>query len=317
LKEDARAFLDNSNGDVNMAMNTFLKYSFQWCKEEYPELFEAISQGAKRPDAHAAVLEMTWDAVAAFSPVMNLTQTPQAQQRYTAIARVALPAEDRTSRVLDVGCGMGLLLPYFLACGCPPAAYQGIDLSSRMIEEAQRIRRKELGDAKFEGVTFDAKSWAQLVAEARAADDTAASEYDAIVFNDSLHYFEDVKATITEAASLLRKGPDSRLVLANLNGARDVLRMIAPEQAIRSASLEQPLNCVRSLMPGLEKLADIAGPLGLQVVTPSFFGSETREIEYKLDGFYLVILRWNAENGGWNGDGDQAISAQKDEMKMF
>ena len=39
----------------------------------------------------------------------------------------------------------------------------------------------------------------------------------------------------------------------------------------------------------------------LQVVLPSFFGSEVSEIEKGLDDFYLVVLRWDAAHGGHEG----------------
>merc|ERR1712182_47196 len=99
------------------------------------------------------------------------------------------------SKFLDVGCGNGLLLPFALACGCPAAAYRGIDVSSRMIALAEKAH----SGAKFEGATFGSESWADLLAEGSGGE----AAYDAIVFNGSLQFFADIKATLTQAASLL------------------------------------------------------------------------------------------------------------------
>ena len=99
-------------------------------------------------------------------------------------------------------------------------------------------------------------------------------------------------AALSSAAGLLKKGPDSRLVLAHVSGGGFVKR----------ERDENPMT-VLSVMPTLAELGDVASELGLNVVTPSFMGSEASEIERFLDDFYLVVLRWNAENGGDDGEG--------------
>ena len=60
---------------------------------------------------------------------------------------------------------------------------------------------------------------------------------------------------------------------------------------------------VLSEMPSLAMLGEVAAELGMLVVTPSFMGQGADEIGRFLDEqFYLVVLRWNAENGGADGE---------------
>jgi len=290
LEEDAAALLEENNGDVEKARTSYIGYTLAYLEEAMPELYDALKTDPKRPDAHAAIVEVTWDAIAAFLPVTHdPNPTPEAQKRLTAISRAAVVQREGgedLSRFLDVGCGNGLLLPFATAVGCPPEAYRGIDLSSRMIETAQKAHGDE---TRFKGATFDDKSFDDVVKEAEAEGGT---EYDAIVFNGSVQFFADLRAALSSAAGLLKKGPDSRLVLAHVSGGGFVKR----------ERDENPMT-VLSVMPTLAELGDVASELGLNVVTPSFMGSEASEIERFLDDFYLVVLRWNAENGGDDGEG--------------
>lgn len=206
------------------------------------------------------------DAIAAFMPIThNPKPSPGASQRFTAIARAAVPLDGPT-RLLDVGCGNGILLPYLVSCSASPEDYRGIDLSGRMVE----LARKASGStgARFDDVSFDA-----VVAE-------GGQRFESVVFHNSLQYFANQAATLTAAAALLSEGESSRIVISNLAGAA----------AVRQELIDNPTT-VLSEMPSLAELQGLASRIGLHVVLPSFFGSEPDEIQAGLDGFYLVILR--------------------------
>jgi len=294
LDDDAAALLDEAGGDINRARTNYIGYTLAYLEDADPEMYEAIKTDPQRPDCHEALVEVTWDVIAAFLPVTHSpTPTPAASQKLTAIARAAVDGSLKAPRVLDVGCGNGLLLPFLGASGMPGSAYRGVDLSSRMIEVAKRVHAGA-------GARFDAVSFATVCGEAaEAAKEAAAGEavcgealkgYDAIVFNGALQFFVDPAETLASAAALLEPGEYSRIVLAHLNGA----------SFVRKEAEDNPTT-VRSTMPSLSALEVTATSLGLQVVLPSFYGSEVAEIEKGLDDFYLVVLRWDAEHGGVDG----------------
>jgi SAM-dependent methyltransferase len=206
------------------------------------------------------------DAIAAFMPIThNPKPSPGASQRLTAIARAAVPL-DGSTRLLDVGCGNGILLPYLVSCSASPEDYRGIDLSCRMVELARKA--SGASGARFDDVSFDA-----VVAE-------GGQRFESVVFHNSLQYFANQASALTAAAGLLSEGDASRIVISHLAGAA----------AVRQELLDNPTTVV-SEMPSLPELPGLASSLGLQVVLPSFFGSEPDQIQAGLDGFYLVILR--------------------------
>uniref|UniRef100_A0A7S0Q0Z8 Methyltransferase domain-containing protein n=1 Tax=Coccolithus braarudii TaxID=221442 RepID=A0A7S0Q0Z8_9EUKA len=288
LDADAAALLEEAGGDVGKAQVSYIGYTLAYLQSEQPELYDALKTDPTRADAHAALVEITWDAVAAFLPVTHSpVPTPAAAKKLTAIARAACGDTNPQPRVLDVGCGNGLLLPFVSACGASASDYYGIDLSARMIEVASSSHSES--GASFEDVSFDDFAL-------RAASDSDA-RYDAIVFNGALQFFSDPAATIVRAAELLSNSSESRIVLSHLSGAAFV----------RVEAKENP-NTVRSMMPTLAELQQIADSAGLQVVIPSFFGAEVAEIETGLENFFLVVLRKG---------GDDAEAAAQDDFSQY
>ena len=169
--------------------------------------------------------------------------------------------------MLDVGCGHGLLLPFLTEIGLPASSYRGIDVSSRMIDLAQRAHGAS-------GADFDDKNFADECAR----DD--GQSYDAIIFNGSLQFFDDQPETLLAAARLLSDSEEARIVVAHVSGASFVRKELG----------DNPTT-VRNTMPFLEMMQDIAARAGLQVVIPSFLGSGVEEIEKNLERFYLVVFR--------------------------
>ena len=285
LDADAQALLDEASGDAMKARASYIGYTMAYLEDAEPELYAALKSDPTREDCHAAIVEITWDAIAAFLPVThNPVPTPAAQKKLAAIARAGCDGVDLSPSTLDVGCGNGLLLPFLAACGAPPDKYRGIDLSGRMIQVAQAaLERKVAADPNYAGASFDELSFKDLVAE------QGGTRYDAIYFNAALQFLK-LDDALAAAAKLLAPGPASRLVLSHLNGAAFVRK-----------EREESATTVISTMPSLAELEAAAEPLGLQVAIPSFFGSEPEEIEAAMEDFYLVILRWDASHGGIDG----------------
>ncbi|KAL1500637.1 hypothetical protein AB1Y20_013286 [Prymnesium parvum] len=271
LDADAAALLEEARGDVDRARTNYVGYTLAFLQDADPELYAKLKQDPSRPECHEALVELTWDAIAAFLPVTHSpTPTPAAARKLTAIARAACDGSAAAPRVLDVGCGNGLLLPFLVASGMGAAEYRGVDLSSRMIDAATKAHGR-LG-ARFEAVSFSKACEGE-------------ERYDAVVFNGALQFFADVEGTLAQAASVLATDATARIVISHLNGA----------EFVRKEAKDNPTT-VRSTMPSLETLEVVASGLGLQVVIPSFFGSEVQEIEKGLEDFYLVVLRRVGDN---------------------
>lgn len=279
LADDAVALLEEAGGDAEKARMSFMGYTLAYLEDAEPEIYASLKAGGTLDArAHAALTEITWDAIGAFLPATHdPTPTPAAQRKLTAVARAACDGALAAPRVLDVGCGSGLLLPFLAACGLPPDAYRGIDLSGRMIECARAAHGAPMyAGAVFEDVAFD------------DAGEAADGPYDSIVFNGSLQFFRSARQTLAAAAALLAPGPSSVVVVAHLNGGAFVRK----EQA------ETPAT-VLSLMPSLAELQAAAAELGMVAVLPSFLGDDAEAIGAALeDEFYLAVLRWDAEHGG-------------------
>lgn len=106
--------------------------------------------------------------------------------RYSVIAGY-LQSFRKGGAILDVGCGEGILQQK-VGPGTY-ARYVGIDISSTAIEKA-RVRR----DERTEFVAGDASAY------------DPGERFDAIVFNESLYYFDDPKRVLTHYERYLKPG---------------------------------------------------------------------------------------------------------------
>jgi len=98
-----------------------------------------------------------------------------------------------SGRILDVGCGEGLVLGHLGPC----VDYVGVDLSEDAIARARSA--------------FGARpSTAFHVADASAFE--PAGHFDIIVFNESLYYFEDPAAVVARYERALRPGTGKMIV---------------------------------------------------------------------------------------------------------
>ena len=88
LEADAQALLDEAGGDAEKARANYIGYTMAYMEDAQPELFAALKSDPTREDCHAAIVEITWDAIAAFLPVTHSpVPTPAAQKKLAAIAR--------------------------------------------------------------------------------------------------------------------------------------------------------------------------------------------------------------------------------------
>lgn len=105
--------------------------------------------------------------------------------------------------MLDVGCGEGMLWPALQRAGC--GRYLGIDISETAIE---RARRRWGPPAEFRAVHGDA-----FHPEER---------FDAVVFNETLYYFDDPAAALARYEPSLAPGGKFVVSMVCL-GPRDTL----------------------------------------------------------------------------------------------
>ena len=269
IDADAAALLEEVNGDVEKARQSYMGYTLAYLEEAMPELYRQIKTDVNLPDAHAAMVELTWDAIAAFMPMTHASRpSKEAAQRLTAIARASLPAggADKETTVLDVGCGNGVLLPFLTEIGLPASGYTGIDVSSEMIKLANFAH----GDT---GAAFEPTNFADIVADGD-------KKYDTIIFNGALQFFDDQPQTMKDAAQLLSDSPDARIIVSHISGASFVRREFGDNPAT-----------VKNTMPMLEMMNGIADANELVCVLPSFLGTGFEEIELALEKFYLMVFR--------------------------
>jgi SAM-dependent methyltransferase len=280
LADDALKFLSDAGGNIDAAQSKMFDREVAKLRDEDPEVFEELqrSQSPSRvPTSNRAsekMTELTWDVICAFMPPGD-APPPAMARRIARVAQAARP--ELGGRVLDVGCGNGLLLPAVIKAGGTAADYSGCDLSSRMIAAASAAYAAT-------GATFVHGRFAQgrveaLDNRASVGELDADDGYRAVIFSGSLQFFPDVLATLRAAAAVLL-APGGRVVLAHVNGA----------EFVRDEQRGNPMT-VRSLMPSLDELEAWCAPggelgeLGLRVVPPDQLGSMR-----DLDAFYLVAL---------------------------
>lgn len=93
-------------------------------------------------------------------------------------------------RILDVGCGEGLLLERIAAAGLAIRGYLGIDLSPEAIRRAMAMPTSAEG--RFEVADFE--TW------------TTSRSFTVVVFNESLYYARSPRATLRRYLPMLEDG---------------------------------------------------------------------------------------------------------------
>jgi len=158
----------------------------------------------------------------------------------------------RGARVLDVGCGGGILSEALAAAG---AEVLGIDLAARVLEVA-RLHRHESGlRVEYREVSVEA-----LAAEMPSA-------FDAITCMEMLEHVPDPGSVVAACAALLR--PGGRLVLSTLNrtplafgvaivGAEYALNLL-PRGTHHYAQFIRPSELAHAIRRAGLELVDVSG----------------------------------------------------------
>lgn len=131
--------------------------------------------------------------------------------------RAAIQALDLTpgARVLDVGCGTGLNLPYLAAAVGTAGELVGVDASQAMLRQA----RRRVGAHRWSIVTL-------VKGDAARLDTLVAGEFDAVLFTYSLSVISDWRTAWERACALLR--PGGRVAVADTSLPIGAWRLLSP-----------------------------------------------------------------------------------------
>ncbi len=182
--------------------------------------------------AHDEDLAHAFDAQAEQFERAKVSRDAAALSRFVAFA--ALPM---SARVLDGGCGPGLVAEAFLETGCDVV---GVDLSAEMVRRARERCARFGGRARF---------------EQRSLLDLEAGGFDAAVSRNVLHHVEDPAAFLTRQAALLR--PGGVLLALDLTGDAEPAR----DAWVQGIERDRDRTHVRSLSPG--EIVDLFARAGL------------------------------------------------------
>ena len=179
-------------------------------KEELEELY--AEHGLDDDDIHNIYQRITWDASAdaksARAAMFNMNKDLEKRvSKASGYAADAVKAAGASGRVLDVGCGPGVMVPYLTSAGVLPKQIVGTDLSPEMIRNAKKQHR---------GVSFIASDFLK-----EFNDDDG---FDGIIFCSALHDMPEPAAALEKAKSMLR--PGGKLVILHAQGASHVLGQV-------------------------------------------------------------------------------------------
>lgn len=206
-------------------------------------------------DMHNTLQKITWDASADAKAARALTgEMPvDIEKQIRAACDIVYTAVGSSGRCLDVGCGVGVLIPFLKASGLSPKQIVGIDLSPEMIRNARSL----YPEVRFEICDF------------LSFDDH--ERFDGVIFCASLHDMPDIRGALMKAAELLRCG--GKLVIVHPQGASHVLNQ----------SKSNPV-LVRRGLPHAAELKEILCDLVLRTVPTS------GDIPSELNQGYLAVM---------------------------
>ncbi len=117
---------------------------------------------------------------------------------------VQLATEHHPMRILDVGCGTGVLVPHLRHC-CPQASIVELDFSCEMLA----VNRAKHGT---KGIEYSCEDLAHVLFHE--------ANFDAILFFNALPHFESLDCALLKAVSLLKRG--GRMAVGHLMGSTEL-----------------------------------------------------------------------------------------------
>jgi len=225
----------------------------QRAQEELDKLLMKHSLTAS--DLHNVLQTATWDASADAKVARSITgKMPSGIQRNVQkgcdIVAAAVGVE---GRLLDVGCGFGVMSPFLKKAGVAATQIYGIDLSTEMIRNAE--------------IFYPKSNWT-------AGDFFAyepSTKFEAILFCSSLHDLPHPEKALRKAATLLN--PEGIIVVMHAQGASQVLNQVRTNPVL-----------VQRGLPTAEELQSLTGLELIAEPAPSNSRQESR------DG-YIAVLR--------------------------
>jgi len=186
--------------------------------EEHVEANDLVPE-----DLQVAMQRLTWDASADAKACRSVTGTMPTtfKNRVTKASEEAYDAVvdgDDEGLVLDVGCGYGVMVPFFKKAGFKARQIHGVDLSSEMIGHAKTFYPDVAGKGKFEALDF-------LATDTDVSGAESEIKYRAVVFCSALHDMPDLKSALLKTKNKLldTESKGSRLVIVHAQGASHVL----------------------------------------------------------------------------------------------
>ena len=187
----------------------------------------------QRPPLHDQDLARAFDAQAERFEQAKVSRDAASLQRLLALA--GLPPG---ARVLDAGCGPGLVAEAFLLGGCEVL---GVDLSGEMVRRARERCARFGGRARFEqGSVFELEG----------------GPFDASVSRNVLHHLESPGDFVARQAALVR--PGGVVVALDLSGDPDEAR----DGWAQAIERDRDRTHTRSLSPG--EMLDLFASAGLE-----------------------------------------------------
>jgi amino acid adenylation domain-containing protein len=181
----------------------------------------------------------------------------------------------RPSRVLEIGCGTGLLL-FRLAPSC--TSYTGIDFS----EAALRSLRQELGEQRLPQVCL-------LQRAAHELGELEAEGFDTVIINSVIQYFPSIEYLLRVLEGAVRAvRPGGRIVLGDIRNLRLLTAFHAAVQLHKA-----PATLGRSLL--LARMHSHAGQERELLLDPAFFTALPQRIS-QISGVEIQLKRGRHHN---------------------